>query len=466
MKKLYTITLILLATIGLSAQTITLDSTVLTQRDVATGLQIPWEILWGPDGHIWATERRGQVIRINPTNGNQNTILNITSTVEGGVNGEPGMLGMALHPDFENTPKVYVAYNYGAGWNVFERLVSYDWNGSSLSNEEILIDDIPAGNIHNGARLLISKDNKILMTTGDTGSGNLSQNMNSLAGKLLRINLDGSIPEDNPFPNSYIYSFGHRNAQGLAYGPNDQLYSSEHGAQQSDEFNRIIEGRDYGWPTVQGACNTNTEINYCNANNVVEPLAEWSPCIAVNGIEYYDHPAIPEWNNSFLMAVLGGLSGGAERISILHLNEDGTAVTSEEQYFDNFGRLRDVCINPETGCVYIATNGSQYPGTTPNRIIEFCNLDYNPSVDVEDVLDKDQFVNVYPNPLTGMGTLHFSDNFIGATYELMNYSAQLVKSEKITSTTMAIDTRNLPAGAYYIRATNSVGTISKTILVK
>ncbi len=468
MNKIYTIALSLLFVLligqNTEAQTITLDSTVLTQRDVATGLQIPWEILWAPDNYIWTTERRGRVIRINPVNGNQTVVLDIASEVEGGVNGEPGLMGMAFHPDFANTPKVFLVYNFASGWNTLERLVSYDWNGTNLSNEVILIDDIPGANIHNGSRLLISTDGKILMTTGDTGSSNLSQNMNSLNGKLLRINLDGTIPDDNPMANSYIYSFGHRNAQGLAYGANGQLYSSEHGAQQSDEFNRIVEGANHGWPTVQGACNTSTEINYCNANNVVEPLKEWSPCIAVNGIEYYNHPAIPEWENSFLMAVLGGLSGGAERISILHLNADGTTIESEDQYFDNFGRLRDVCVNPETGCVYIATNGSQYPGTTPNRIIEFCNLDY--LVDVDDVEVTDQFVEVYPNPLTGQGVIQFSAGFVGSTYQLMNYSAQVVMSEKITSTTMTINTRSLPTGAYYIRASNDKGLISKTILVK
>ncbi len=380
MKKLQLISCLiftLITTQNLHAQTtVTLDSTVLTQREVTTQVQIPWEILWGPDDYIWATERRGQVLRINPTTGNTDVILNIQSTVEGGTGGEPGMLGMALHPDFANTPKVYLAYNYVSGFNIRERLVSYDWDGTSLSNQIILINDIPGGNIHNGARLLISTDGKILMTTGDTGSSNLSQDQSSLSGKLLRINLDGSIPTDNPTLGSYIYSYGHRNAQGLAYGPNGQLYSSEHGAQASDEFNRIVAGGNYGWPNVQGECNTSTESNYCNAFAVEEPLAEWSPCIAVNDIEYYNHPAIPEWENSFLMAVLGGLSGGAERISVLHLNADGSAITSEDQYFTNFGRLRDVCINPETGCIYIATNGSQYPGTTPNCILEYCNLAY------------------------------------------------------------------------------------------
>ena len=128
---------------------------------------------------------------------------------------------MALHPDFANTPKVFIVYNYMQGnQTVKERLSSFDWNGSALVNEEYLINNIPGYWIHNGSRLLITADQKILMSTGDTGDGGTSsQNLSSLNGKILRINLDGSIPSDNPNPDSYVYSFGHRNGQGLANGP-------------------------------------------------------------------------------------------------------------------------------------------------------------------------------------------------------------------------------------------------------
>lgn len=444
--------------------TITVGNTTLTEREVAIGVQVPWEILWGPDDHIWATERRGQVLRIDPENGNTETVLNIQSQVDSG--GEPGLLGMALHPDFENTPKVYLAYNYSQGFSTKERLVSFDWDGTELSNELILLDNINGGGIHNGSRLLISTDEKILMTTGDRGNSDLSQNLEELNGKLLRINLDGSIPADNPIADSYIYSYGHRNAQGLAYGPNGQLYSSEHGAQQSDEFNLIEENRNYGWPNVQGECNTSSEINFCNTFNVREPLAEWSPCIAVNGIEYYNHPAIPEWEGKMMMAVLGGLGGQYNRLTVMEFNADGTEIIGQEDYFDDYGRIRDVCINPDNGALFFATNGGSYPGSGPNRIIEYRNLDF--IIDNVNEENATQFINVFPNPASQtVGCFaRFSDNFIGQKMELIAYNGQSVETFEITNNQMELPIQKLAKGNYYVKATNAKGTITKKVVIQ
>ena len=462
MKQLLSI-LMILFTVSSFAQDVQIGETTLTFRDVVTGVEVPWEMLWGPDDHLWVTERPGRVIRIDPETGNFNTILDWESEVESG--GEPGMLGMALHPDFENTPLVYLVYNFSAGFSVRERLVSFEWDGENLVNETILLDDIPGGGIHNGARLLMSLDGKILMTTGDRGNADLSQDMSSLNGKLLRINLDGSIPEDNPDPESYIYSYGHRNAQGLCHGPNGIIYSSEHGAQQSDELNLIERNRNYGWPIVQGACNTNNEEAFCEANAVVEPLREWSPCVAVNDIVYYNHPAIPEFQNSVLMAVLGGLSGGAQRISQLVLNENGTAVEAENQYFTNFGRLRDICINPHTGAIYIATNGPQYPGFGPNRIVEYRNMDYIPT-NTAQVEAKENLVSIYPNPTTEASQIQFDELFLGQTYEIHSFSGQLVVSSIIDRTLIPLPELNLPKGTYYVKANSAKGTVTKTFVVQ
>jgi len=446
--------------------TITVGNTTLTEREVAIGLQVPWEILWGTDDHIWATERGGRVLRINPENGNTTTILDIQNLVAS--EDESGLLGMALHPDFENTPKVYLVYNYEQSFSYKERLVSYDWDGMALNNETILLDGIDGGNIHNGSRLLITPDQKILMTTGDAGNSSSSQNMSSLSGKLLRINLDGSIPNDNPSADSYIYTSGHRNAQGLAYGPNGQLYSSEHGAQASDELNLIESDRNYGWPNVQGACNTNSEMNFCNAFNVREPLAEWSPCIAVCGIDYYDHEAIPEWQGKMLMAILAGSeSTPNNRLAVLEFNEDGTDIVGEERYFGDYGRIRDVCINPHNGAIFMATNGANYPGFGPNRIIEYRNLDYE-TTPLANPSSTTQFVKVFPNPVGAQMnlTVQFSDNFIGSTLEFIAFTGQIVHVQKITDTTMNVFTKNLSAGNYYIKATNDEGTITKKVVVQ
>jgi glucose/arabinose dehydrogenase len=462
-------TLLLAALIGtssLQAQTTwTLDSTVLVQTDVVTGITRPWEILWGPDDYIWATCRNGDVLHIDPVTGNYTTILELTVSNNG--SGEPGLLGMALHPDFSNTPKVFLVYNYSQGNSVKERLSSFDWNGTALTNETYLIDNISGNQIHNGARLVISPDSKIMMTTGDTGTGgDLSQDLNSKNGKVLRINMDGSIPTDNPDPASYVWSFGHRNGQGLCFGPTGILYESEHGQNSSDELNIIEPGRNYGWPEVQGACNTNAEITFCDANNVMEPIEEWSPCVAVNGIEYYNHPAIPEWQNSLIMSVMGGLGGTSssnDRVSILHMSDDGLSVLSEDKLFTTLNqRFRDVCVNPNTGALYVALNGTQYPGTTPNKIIMFAPQDNTSSIVSKPTVG--QSMNLFPNPAQTTITVESASTFIGSEMTIFNYEGKQVLQFKIQSAQQSIDISNLPTGSYWTMASSSLGTVTRTFV--
>ncbi len=452
----------------LNAQTTwTLDSTVLVQTDVVTGITRPWEILWGPDDYIWATCRNGDVLHIDPVTGNYTTILELTVSNNG--SGEPGLLGMALHPDFTNSPKVFLVYNYSQGNSVKERLSSFDWNGTSLINEMYLIDNIPGNQIHNGARLVISPDGKIMMTTGDTGTGgDLSQDLVSKNGKVLRINLDGSIPADNPNPSSYVWSFGHRNGQGLCYGPSGILYESEHGQNNSDELNIIEAGRNYGWPEVQGACNTNAEITFCEANNVMEPIEEWSPCVAVNGIEYYNHPAIPEWQNCLIMCVMGGLGGTSssnDRVSVLHLSDDGLTVLSEDKLFTSLNqRFRDVCINPYTGALYVALNGTQYPGTAPNKILMFA-----PQDNTSHIVSKPtagQSMVLFPNPAEGTINLESAPSLIGSDLIVYNNEGKNVLTIKIQSANQRVDISSLPAGSYWTSASSAQGTVTRTFIKK
>ena len=442
-----------------------LDSTILVQTDVVTGITRPWEILWGPDDYIWSTCRNGDVLHIDPVTGNYTTILELTVSNNG--SGEPGLLGMAIHPDFSVTPKVFLVYNYSQGNSVKERLSSFDWNGSALTNETYLIDNISGNQIHNGARLAISPDGKIMMTTGDTGTGgDLSQDLNSKNGKVLRINLDGSIPSDNPNPASYVWSFGHRNGQGLCYGPTGILYESEHGQNSSDELNIIEPGRNYGWPEVQGSCNTNAEITFCTENNVMEPIEEWSPCVAVNGVEYYNHPAIPEWENSLIMGVMGGLGGTTssnDRVSILHLSEDGLSVLSEDKLFTSLNqRFRDVCINPNTGALYAALNGTQYPGTAPNKIIMFA-----PQGNTNSIVNKPtigQSMVLYPNPASTSITLESATSLLGTELSIFNYEGKQVQSVKILSEKQIIEIGSLPVGSYWTVATSALGTVTRTFV--
>ncbi|MEN9948763.1 MAG: hypothetical protein RL106_1586, partial [Bacteroidota bacterium] len=243
MKNISIFILLFVSTFFLKAQTHQVGNTTLTESNLVTGVNVPWEILWGPDDYIWCTLRSGKVIHIDPTTGNYTELLSKSVPYNGGS--EPGMLGMVLHPDFLNTPKVYVVYNYNQGNAVKERLSVFDYDGTALINESILIDAIGGNAIHNGSRLLITQDQKIMMTTGDTGDGGVSsQDLTSLNGKILRVNLDGSIPSDNPNPTSYVYSYGHRNGQGLCLGPNGLIYESEHGQNNSDELNLVEPNRN------------------------------------------------------------------------------------------------------------------------------------------------------------------------------------------------------------------------------
>jgi glucose/arabinose dehydrogenase len=429
---------------------------------LVTGVQIPWEILWGPDNQLWVTSRKGEVLRIDPASGNYTSVLDMS--VMNGGNGEPGMLGMAMHPDWESTPLVYIVYCTGSGGNGVEHLSSFEWNGDALVNEEEIL-SIQAGGIHNGSRLLMLPDNTLLMTTGDVGSSSYSQNMNSLQGKTLRLNLDGSVPADNPFPNSLVYTFGNRNSQGLALGPNGIIYSSEHGQNSNDEFNIVTAGGNYGWPNVEGFCNTSSEQSFCAENDVIEPLEAWSPCIAVNGIEFYNHEAIPEWQNSVLMSVLGGLGGQYERLSVLHLDEDGQSVISEDQYFSSLNqRVRDVAVNPNTGAVYVALNGTSYPGSGPNIIKEFRNEAYGLD-GITPWGGSDFDLDLFPNPSSEMLKLKMPDGVKG-TFQITGYNGQLMVEGDIDEPVLVVPVSSWSPGAYFIQIRHQAGIITRTFQVQ
>ena len=366
---------LLILSIGGNAQTISLDSTTLKVDTLITGLNVPWEILWGPDDHIWMTERQGKVSRVDPQTGNRMVILDISSANGGPVHqvNEAGLLGMALHPNFPDSSYVYLVYTYRPTSTILERMVRYEYNGTALVSPQTLIENIPGNGTHNGSRLVFGPDRKLYMTTGDAQNQPSAQNINSLNGKTLRFNLDGSVPSDNPIVGSYVYSWGHRNHQGLVFGPTGILYSSEHGPNLDDELNIIYPARNHGWPTVNGFCNTTNEIAFCADSNVVEPLVSWTPTIAPSDLIYYDHPSIPEWQGTLIMTVLKD-----KYFIVLTLNAAGDSVLSQTSYLVNQkGRLRDVCAAPD-GTIYLATNGASWSNVDPNThsIIRIRNANY------------------------------------------------------------------------------------------
>jgi len=314
---------------------------------VVSNLNFPWEILWGPDNSIWMTERGGRVSRVNPTTGVVTPLLTIADVVP---NNEGGLLGMVLHPDFATIPQVFVVYDYNNVSNYREKVVRYTYNGTTLTNPTILIDNIAASSIHNGSRLVITPDLKLFITTGDASNQSLPQNTSALNGKVLRINLDGTIPADNPVAGNPYWSFGHRNPQGLVFA-NNKLYSSEHGPNNDDEINIIEKGKNYGWPNIEGFCDGVNEQSFCSSNNVKQPVRNWTPTAAVSGLDYYNSDLIPQWKNSLLVAALKN-----SRIYQMKLDDTFSSITQTNEYFTNdYGRIRDICISP-AGKVYICTS--------------------------------------------------------------------------------------------------------------
>ncbi len=421
-----------------------LDSTTISLSVVAENLDVPWELVWGPDDHIWFTERNGTIKRLNPNTGDVSTLITVNAVRE---ISEAGLLGLALDPNFENNPFVYAVYTYAKN-GLTERLVRFTYNGTTLVNEEVLLDDIPANNNHSGSRILFLADNTLLMTTGDALNVSNSQDPNSLAGKVLRINRDGSIPADNPNPDSYVWSLGHRNAQGLVLGQNGTIYSSEHGPSTDDELNILEAGRNFGWPEVNGYCDT-SEASFCDANNVKEPIMAWTPTLAVAGIDYYNSNSIPEWKNAILMTTLK-----EDDFRVLKLNAAGTEIVEERVFFNNlYGRLRDICIAPN-GDIYFSTSnrdgraGGGFPVAEDDRILRISNENRTGILQPENSKKGD--FKVFPNP---------AEDRIQTNLAQVQHMVVLDgRGRKVaTSSNAAIDISTLSQGPYTLRVKSESG---------
>jgi aldose sugar dehydrogenase len=318
-------------------------------RVIKNDLNFPWEILWGKDDYIWMTERGGKISRIDPRTGDIVFGVQLLDVVS---EGEGGLLGMVQDPGFSGNGLIYFTYNYKAGGVYLEKTVCYKFSNNSLGFDHLIIDNVPASSVHNGSRLLISAgaNPKLYITTGDAANQAQPQNTGSLSGKILRLNLDGSVPTDNPVAGNPYWSFGHRNPQGLlAVG--DRIYASEHGPNVEDELNIIEKGRNYGWPNVTGPCDGG-EAGFCTSNSVKPPI--WSSggvTLAVCGIDYYGADKIAGFKNSILMTTLKDATLYQHQLSA-----DGGSILSTNPYFKGaWGRLRDICISP-AGRIYLCTS--------------------------------------------------------------------------------------------------------------
>jgi len=320
---------------------------------VADNLTIPWSIDFAPDGRIFFTERIGD-LRVIQDGQLLQPIMSLDV-----AGGEGGLLGVVLDPDFEQNHYVYLYLTYNEFFETKNKVVRYVESENSLKEDKILLEPFAGASYHDGGRLKFGPDGKLYITTGDAGNPELAQDLNSLGGKILRINSDGTIPDDNPWENSPVYSIGHRNPQGIDWDESGNLVATEHGSFAHDEINLITPGTNYGWPDIIG-----DETMEGLQNPILHTGDDtWAP----SGAEFYSGDKIPQWSGKYFVATLRG-----SHLHMIDFDLQNNKVVSHEKLFQNeFGRLRDVATGPD-GFLYILTSnqdGRGTPQTNDDRIL-------------------------------------------------------------------------------------------------
>jgi len=505
------------STLNVSTLPTTAASEVFTVRTVIANQRMPHDLVYSPDGNIWYTERfAGTVSFVNPATGGKTIVLSLGSKMVL-VSGQDGLMGLALHPQFkQGSPYVYISYTYQSLSSTVRKTrierYTYDSVSQKLVSPVTVLENIPGSNDHNSARIAIGPDLKLYYSVGDMGAGQFdnatstenAQNINVYEGKILRLNTDtipgGSwIPGDNPFTNNgqptAVYTWGHRNPQGLVWGNVNGvniLYSSEHGPYSDDEINVIERGRNYGWPEVAGFCDGNynghtignfnvvNEQANCTLLNVKEPMRSifpsenpptggdnmtW-PSMAPSGTEFYGSTAIPGWQNSLLVATLK-----AGTILRYKLSNDGLSIISDTiNYFRGLGRFRDVVVSPDGLKIYVAcdssgsTSGPTGNVTTtpanPGSILEFTySAGALPQAVTQAIglpMDntKNKSLDVYPNPANQFVVVY---NYVNEQriVSLFDLNGHMVKQQQLTGPTIRINTSDLVAGLYILKVSDA-----------
>lgn len=321
---------------------------------LATNLTVPWQITFLPDRTMLFTERPGQVRIYRNGKLYEKPALQVNDIK---AETKTGLLGMVIHPAFNQNHFIYIAHNYRENNRLWLRVVRYEFKNDSLINPRTLIEQIPAARNHTGCRLVFGPDQKLYISTGDADQPILAQDLKTFNGKILRLNDEGSIPADNPFikndtAHKEIWSYGHRNPQGLTFEPaTKQLYATEHGPTGGDEVNIIQKGGNYGWPV----------IHHQEARaGMITPLLEYTPSIGPSEATFYNANAFPQLKNNLLVACLRGES-------ILRIEMDkGKVIKQEILLKKQYGRIRSMVVGPD-GYLYISTSNFDLPESKGER---------------------------------------------------------------------------------------------------
>jgi glucose/arabinose dehydrogenase len=329
---------------------------------VVQNVEVPWAITWLPDGRMIFTERAGRVRILDDGVLREQPLL----TVEHLYNSrgsEIGLMGMCLHPKFAENKFVYLAYGYKdpEGHQDDVRVVRYTLEGEkgkeTLKEDRVIDQGAPAGSNHAGCRIKFGPDDKLYITHGEKFDAARAQDMTDLGGKILRVNDDGTVPEDNPFVNQAgarpeIWTFGNRNPQGIDWQPGTGLLfevehgpSGENGWRASDEFNLIEKGKNYGWPVIHADD---------EAEGMERPHHQWTPAVAPCAGNFYTGNLFPKWRGKFMVGALGGLVRNPTP-GIFLITIDGRGYAGEERICTEFGRIREVVTGPD-GAIYFSTS--------------------------------------------------------------------------------------------------------------
>jgi len=352
------------------------EDTYLGVSELQTNLDVPWDIQYCEKNNpIFFTEIKGELSELDLSTNEKKVIYKVPNVYHKRT---AGLLGMAVHPNFDSKPFIYVCYTTKEGDEIFSELAKLEYKDRKIVNRKILL-KIEGANGHNGSRLLFDNQGYLYWATGDAHSATHAQDSTTFNGKVLRMTDEGHIPTDNPIANSYVYAWGFRNIQGMTLTSKGNIMTSEHGDAIEDEINWVRPLHNYGWIEIEGYHDTEQEKAIAAKSSRTEPIKAWTPVIAPAGLKYYANASIPEWENSLLLVSLKN-----QRLSVLKMDNTQTQIEDEKTYFkDHYGRIRAVT-SDKKGNIYIATSNRDwnpqkgFPLKMDDRILKIERIEFNP----------------------------------------------------------------------------------------